>query len=95
MAAHVVPARLARFGAGASLGHTGFGTQAVAPHVLFFWWLAWSPAVQEMSPSTAVVLVQPATVVRGLFAFVIRLTERLQTGGRKSLISHVCSQVLG
>lgn len=53
------------------------------------------PAVQEVFSSTAVVFVQPGRVVRVLFAFVIRSTERLQSGGRKSLISCVCSQVLG
>lgn len=87
----MMPARLTRFGTGASLGREGFGTQAVPPCVLSFWWLVWSPAVQEMYSSTAVVFVQPGRVVRVLFAFVTRSTERLQTVGRKSLISHVCA----
>lgn len=52
-------------------------------------------SVQEMSFSTVVAFVQPGRVVRGLFAFVISLTERLQTGGRKGLMPHVCSQMLG
>lgn len=52
-------------------------------------------SVQEMSSGTVVAFVQPERVVRGLFAFGISLTKRLQIGGRAGLISHVCFQALG
>lgn len=69
-------------------------------HVLsFFWWLVvvscCQANVQEMSSSMVVVFVQPGRAVRGLFAFVISLNERLQIEGRAGLISYVCSQALG
>lgn len=47
--------------------------------------------VQEVPSSVTVAFIQPGRVVRGSFAFLISLAEKLQAGGSVGLSSHVCS----